>query len=62
MDNQKLSYDLAMLCTERYLRELSFTSGTDLVSKATDAFRTFYIELKHSPDIESLVGVIKDTD
>ena len=62
MDKQKLSYDLAILCTERYLREISFTSGTDLASKSTDAFRTFYVELKHSLDIESLTGIIKDTD
>ena len=63
MDKNKLAYDLALICTKRYLDEMKqgdtssefvFSSGGDLTDRALSVFRTFYINLKHDPNLTSI--------
>lgn len=63
MDKEQLARDLALLCVKRYLDEVKFSEdsddlhasgGSDLAKKSIDAFRTFYTEIRHSPDLTSI--------
>ena len=57
IDEGKLTYDLALLCTKRYLDEVKFSdtvsdfevsSGGTLAEKATELFRGFYLDIRYS--------------
>lgn len=63
MDTNKIAYDLALICTQRYLEEIKrgevsdtfvFSSGGDLATKAADIFRSFYVDLKYDPNIRRI--------
>ena len=57
IDEGKLTYDLALLCTKRYLDEVKFSDtvsdfevsgGSTLAEKDTELFRSFYLDISHS--------------
>lgn len=57
MDINKVAYDLALICTQRYLEECKsgdvsdtyvFSSGGDLAEKAAETFNDIYRALQRS--------------
>lgn len=63
MDKNKIAYDLALICTQRYMEEYKrgeepgyfvFSSGEELAEKAADTFRIIYNTLRRSTVIPSI--------